>query len=129
MNESKYTSGPWTRDGLLVYALYQISAKQGAWNNRFTAQIEYRQGCSGTGEIYGCPIEEAQANARLIAAAPDLLEALERCEQILAFFTDEGNWRIGHALDANSGSFCGTIVGSEAFTAARAAIAKAKGQS
>lgn len=34
--------------------------------------------------------EDAQANARVIAAAPDLLEALEKLEQTASFWKDMG---------------------------------------
>jgi hypothetical protein len=55
--------------------------------------------------------EEADANARLIAAAPDLLAALEACVDAM---TDGGKCEIKKWLDA--------------FDLARLAIAKAKGQ-
>lgn len=57
------------------------------------------------GSVYSC--EEADANARLIAAAPDLLEALEE-------FMAHGEQAFGHDF--------------EVMVKARAAIAKARGE-
>ena len=54
-----------------------------------------------------------EANARLIAAAPDLLEALEWCADTLAVFVDDGS----AAPDS--------VVGKN-LTTARAAIARAE---
>ena len=59
-----------------------------------------------------CTDEEAQANARLIAAAPDLFKALDDLESLVS----------GWLSDANSPSR-----GIPAIVAARAAIAKARG--
>lgn len=56
---------------------------------------------------HGRTVAEAQANARLIAAAPELLEALERCIPLI------------------SGAYSNSIA---AYNLARAAIAKAKGE-
>jgi hypothetical protein len=59
-----------------------------------------------------CTDEEAQANARLIAAAPELLQALDDLESLVS----------GWLSDANSSSR-----GIPAIITARAAIAKARG--
>lgn len=59
--------------------------------------------------------EEHQANARLIAAAPDLYDALQECSFRLA------------ALVAASGDF--SDVNAKALDAATAALAKAEGRS
>jgi hypothetical protein len=70
MNTFKHTPGPWLRIGTTVYALMHDGWKRGVeqFKNRFTVQVQRDRECSE---------EEAEANARLIAAAPDLLEALE----------------------------------------------------
>lgn len=60
-----------------------------------------------------CGKAEAEANARLIAAAPDLLAALDD-------IVNGENWRSGRKFDPNSGDFDLSIQ--------RAAIAKARGQ-
>ena len=62
----KHTPGPWLIDGRTVYAL-----QHGGWRkgkevlvNRFSAHVQ---------RVPDCPEGEAEANARLIASAPDLL--------------------------------------------------------
>lgn len=55
-----YTKGPWTISGSSI------------WNTE-TRRAIYASGCKPINERD----EEGQANAHLIAAAPDLLEALE----------------------------------------------------
>jgi hypothetical protein len=69
MSTFKHTPGPWVRIGTTVYALMHDGWKRGfeQFKNRFTVQVQRDRECSE---------EEAEANARLIAAAPDLLEAL-----------------------------------------------------
>lgn len=66
---SKHTPGPWKREGLTVYALMSAGWLKGKelFKNRFWANLVCDASCSK---------EEAEANARLIAAAPELLEAL-----------------------------------------------------
>jgi hypothetical protein len=58
---------------------------------------------------------EINANARLIAAAPDLLEALEWCAETLAVFVADGSAAPESVIGKN-------------LTTARAAIAKATGE-
>ena len=65
------------------------------------------------------PLEEAKANARLIAAAPEMLAALEAQVEHLKGFTDE-ELRRRDQLGIGGGYDRALI--------ARAAIAKAKGQ-
>ena len=67
---TKHTPGPWTMhprfdDGAEVRSLASV-----AW-----CSVASTHGASGSQII---DVAEARANARLIAAAPDLLEALER---------------------------------------------------
>ncbi|PVX77204.1 hypothetical protein [Paraburkholderia unamae] len=94
MNEKKFTPGPWSVGGPTGY-LNQVA-------------IDPSIGCA-----YGAG-EEVKANARLIAAAPDLLEALQTTALLLQascmIFDPESR---GIAL--------------EAVKEARAAIAKATG--
>ncbi len=72
----EHTPGPWLLSGDLVYALDETATA-----NRFSARIEggyeinYRRHPVRTHDA------ELQANARLIAAAPDLLEALVEMER------------------------------------------------
>jgi hypothetical protein len=65
---SEHTPGPWLQVTHTAYALQQVGWRKGEpeMGNRFTAHV---QGASGTTS------EELAANARLIAAAPELLEA------------------------------------------------------
>lgn len=91
---SKHTPGPWHVDGDNVF---------GQCENWFGYLI-----CEPLG---GTP-EQAQANAALIAAAPDLLATLEEIVDCHAALTRQ----VGHNDDT---AVC--------LVAARAAIAKAKG--
>ena len=63
------------------------------------------------------PDEETMANARLIAAAPDLLVLLEECKQACLFDDDDGG--IGVSEDA--------VIPADLFNRICAAIAKATG--
>ena len=63
--------------------------------------------------VRGRTPEEAMANARLIAAAPELLEALEKCASVIGA-PQEGNWATDDEVN-------------DAYDRAGAAIAKAKG--
>lgn len=69
-------------------------------------------------EVADISDEQAYANARLLAAAPELLEALEFCESIME--EDIGNLLTGDAM-ADAGVY-------DAINKASAAIAKAKGE-
>lgn len=60
----KHTPGPWNLSGRTVYTLHRLAHME---TNRWSAQVQ---------GYVDCPAEEADANARLIAAAPELLEAL-----------------------------------------------------
>lgn len=64
----KHTPGPWFVEGRTVYALEPQPAKPWLDRNRFSA-----------GFYIGPGMEEAEceANAKLAAAAPDLLKALK----------------------------------------------------
>jgi len=72
---AKHTPGPWQRIGNKVFALTPSERQEPGWPteiNRFGCYIqrENREPC-------GAPDDELEANARLIAAAPELLEALQ----------------------------------------------------
>lgn len=89
---SKHTPGPWVSIRYLDSRFYELGS------NEFHARLAFTHGAGDTDE----------ANMRLIAAAPDLLEALEN----LADYIDE---RAGD-------NECRPLEN------ARAAIAKAKGE-
>ena len=74
---SEYTPGPWRyREGALV--IFPNNA--------------------GGFCICNCP--DAEANARLVAAAPDLLEALERIAEVCNGYDLEAGWACKHARAA-----------------------------
>jgi hypothetical protein len=59
----KHTSGPWLREGRTVYTLSDRGV------NHFYVRVE--------ADPRTCSAEEAEANAAVMAAAPDLVKALE----------------------------------------------------
>lgn len=93
MSERKHTPGPWMVEGRTVYALNEDGY------NRFSALVQDAH----------TPGDELEANAQLIAAAPELLEALE---QFVAW------------VDAP----CESAFSDSQLASARAAIAKATGE-
>ena len=95
---SKHTPGPWTHEG--------YGGITGTENGR-----KYNVAC-----VYlRIPAGRQEANARLIAAAPDLLDALEG---IIGYFDSENSVSVSQATIKAS---------SDEIKAARAAIAKATG--
>ncbi len=92
MNDAKFTPGPWERGGTLV----------GAGN------ITIRQQWDGVRKS-----DETEANAYLIAAAPDMYEALEMA--ILEYGKPGGPWNV----PSESGTW---------IDKAKAAIVKARGE-
>jgi hypothetical protein len=104
---SKHTPGPWEANG------YHI--RQRITGTRSIAEVAY------TGPHHTPPNEYPkscrlvdEANARLIAAAPDLLEALEKCAAVIGA-PQEGHWATDDEVN-------------DAYDSAVAAIAKAKGE-
>ena len=67
--EKKFTKAQWIVDGRLVYALHQTGWRKGQpeLSNRFWANVQ--------GDHNITP-SELEANAKLIASAPELLDAL-----------------------------------------------------
>lgn len=111
MSEGKHTPGPWLRTGQTIYALIHDGWRLGEeqFRNWFTAHVQPDRECSK---------EEAEKIARLIAAAPDMLAALERCDPGL-------DWEIPERAH-NGTIFCEITVGD--IRAIRAAIRKVKGE-
>ena len=97
MSEAKHTPGPWLADGASVY--------------------EERDDFSVICNFWSSSLPEWEANARLTAAAPDLLEALEELADMLSQCTFQTMRIKGQYVDRE-----------EAVYRARAAIAKAKGE-
>lgn len=74
MSESKFTPGPYLRDGACVYKL----SKDGV--NIFSVQVS-----SGYSDSGGrTSTEECEAVAQLMQVAPDLLSALIESRQVIA---------------------------------------------
>ena len=94
---AQHTPGPWIADGAeeivtgdLLYC-GQVNPAEGEWRG----DICRLQSCDHIG---GIGREEAAANARLIAAAPRMLECLREAERFMAGF--EGD-RLQDGLDAD----------------------------
>lgn len=104
MSEVKHTPGPWEAEGTSILSRYAV----------FPATIVCDVGTRN--EAFGIKDAQAvrEANARLIAAAPDLLHA---CESLLC----EVDRRCGGKCDGDS-----SLV--SAADAARSAISKATGK-
>ena len=84
---SKHTEGPWFVVGKAGYEALEIWTKA-----RRVAKSLYHGGSED---------DEADANAYLIAAAPDLLAALEKAMDVIERLGGErGIGRMGAALDA-----------------------------
>lgn len=83
----KHTPGPWQLDSVVT------TIKAG---DRIVANTEPLQAVFGTG-LRECTEEEKVANARLIAAAPEMLETLKQVAKLVSYFpsTDQGIEAIG----------------------------------
>ena len=79
---SKHTAGPWTFDDLSLVNVASFSVKAGGYS---IAAVWAKRGRSHpTAES----IAQAKVNARLIAAAPELLAALKAARPIVQNFAD-----------------------------------------
>ena len=111
MHDTKHTPGPWYADDL--------EPNLGIWSEQTGALVARTQ----VGQHEDCGIlitsSEEEANARLIAAAPDMLEALEAAERLI----DEH-----HAWVTASGKAIGNTVPGLTLFAVRTAIHKARGE-
>lgn len=76
MSEIKSTPGPWLQEGRLVYASMHAGWRKGVelFKNRFWLHVDKDVECSE---------EEALANARLIAASPDLYRIVKQLQAIM----------------------------------------------
>jgi hypothetical protein len=103
---SDYTPGPWKREGANVYALQHHGWRKGEeqFCNRFFAQVMDSH----------TPKNELEANARLISAAPELLEA---CKDVM--------WSISRKTMYEGSCQCEDC---KAIRKVKAAIAKAEGE-
>lgn len=105
-----HTPGPWLREGQTVYALMHAGWRKGVeqLKNRFSTYVQADR---------ECPDEEHEANILLIAAAPEILEALQEAENALADYIPTVE-RTGASLN----------YGHSVLKKASAAIAKATGE-
>ena len=103
MSETKHTQGPWQRDSNMIYELMPNGFKRGIaqFKNKWWASITRDSGCTP---------EEFESVVCKIAAAPDMLAALEAASA--AMLTGDGDWSHEET---------------EAYDIIDAAIAKAKG--
>lgn len=104
--EQKHTPGPWAERGWSVTGPTAVadyvaimSVKEGV-AGVFTAPVAQTRGKSVICTAYGMSQEEATANARLLGAAPELLEALQACYAALHPHSDEG--RVARAAIAKA---------------------------
>lgn len=116
---SKHTPGPWEIVGIHIYtALGGINAKGSkahatdGWN---IATVNPWACTNEDGVDEDLQADEQRANARLIAAAPELLEAVEYCRDLLM------RYEINRVN--------GEEIADEALKKLNAAIAKARGES
>lgn len=117
MSETKWTPGPWPLETVetSVGSCHKIGAFPSAGVRKQVPACVYadrlRPGLDDRNPI----AVELLANARLIAAAPELYEALEHCENLLMRYEI-------NRVD-------GGAIADEALTKIRAALAKARGES
>lgn len=114
MSNARHTTGEWKSEGNMIHA-YPNTGFMGAPSGAVKiAKIETLACIGGSGDVAAQrACDQEQANARLIAAAPELLAALE------AFC---GSTLYGHV------ELAGRQEANELFQKARAAIRKAKGE-
>lgn len=74
---SQHTPGPWLVDAEHAGLFEQDQAR--FWINASGTHVAY---------VDGPRNDERTANARLIAAAPDLLEALQACDEAMAYMSE-----------------------------------------
>ena len=110
---SKHTPGPWLREDRTIYTLMHHGWRKGVeqLKNRFTVTVQ---------KDFECSQEEIEANARLIAAAPELLKALKAIEARITYYAGLAE---GDAPNIEQWAYTDQ---SGDLASARAAIAKAE---
>ena len=111
--EAKHTPGPWTTDDIDQSDFYRCVIGE----NKIVCRVRLKG-------FMGNNLEHAEANARLIAAAPELYDALR--ELLTDMVIAQGNMRKAAKRDP-AWEGCAEII-QPRVDAARAAIAKAEGK-
>ena len=110
MSESKHTPGPWRLDR---HSSYSVEGDHPKWGRMSIASAGTWSSNLVDGEEL-CLTQ--QANARLIAAAPEMLEALEALTRL-----------VGNLCDLYGHSAKTRLLDTTALNSAKAAIKKARG--
>ena len=81
---TKHTPGPWKQHGLAVYTKRKLPSQSypGDPQDRWVASAQWDDEEENKERTWNA--DEAEANARLIAAAPELLQMLRGCADALA---------------------------------------------
>lgn len=123
-NKTRHTPGPWTVGGSRITA--------GADNVDTVAWVTHRQTCEDSKDVdrYAPNIPTAEANARLIAAAPDMLAALRN---VVAAYdrlteTNGARWYMDASHTHTGADWLNGNGNFSAIQAARSIIAKAEGR-
>lgn len=120
--ETKWTHGPWARDGHSLSTILHCTAERGSPKAKHI--------CGDYEVIARCEGENWPANSCLIAAAPDLYEALERSAAALQAVMKANNNITEQSLICFKGQRASDPATplSDILNAADAALAKAKGE-
>lgn len=103
-----FTPGPWRYENRQTHcAIYHSREPQDGYANRVAETMQWSPAAAGR-----VTPAECEANARLIAAAPELLEALEMASNALTVCVESGGFYVGEGI----------------FEKVHAAIAKARGE-
>jgi len=84
METTRHTPGPWEVHGDTTSQLFYVHGSNAV------CDIRRGSGQYGDGRFHRTPAED-EANARLIAAAPKLAEALKSCERVFAAWVKDAN--------------------------------------
>jgi N-acetylneuraminic acid mutarotase len=89
----KYTQGEWKVSGGTTEGTIQCDPE---------SSVCTKHG-NEIARIFGKTIEESKANAKLIAAAPDMLEALQKAVEVIERMSDEYSAIAGHHASYTNG--------------------------
>lgn len=112
---SKHTPGPWEAVG--IYGDVMAEAPRGAICRCYQEKAM---------NSLGPTLEQSRANARLIAAAPDLLAAAEKSVHLLGLLVESVGWREAWG-NIDGGTWAGPSV-QGSIDALSAAIRRARGE-